>query len=770
VDHRRALVVSAIVMAVLAPLPAAAATAPGASGIRALRAPAAGTGKDTVSGLADEKKFPDLTAGGAATLAAAAEPADPPAPTPPAQIGDERTWAAVDDVADRYYPKDYTLRGIGRNIEVWVASDSDDTSSDLAFPAGDCRNDERVQVTDEQVQYLIGQYDDHMLPIESQEFSVAPARDGTAAALPAALDLPPDYYVGDGNKVVTLIDNVRDANFYDVSLRNGNSTYIAGFFTSAFARFFDRNVMTIDGYDWIHRTGANPPNEPVAGDLCASKPARPFTYESTFAHEYQHLLESYEDPGEVSWVNEGLSMFAEELTGYASTDIPITQTGYDPYLQCLLGNLETQTDANPNPRQGGPENSLTIWGDQGQGSEILCDYGAAFSFMLYLEGRYGKGLLSDLHRDDRHGLDSLATLLRLRNIPDSVPTVLHQWQAMLALDAPLESRRVLFSGDRAAYSTPAYHAAINWENDDAYSTPGAPPNGADYVRFRGADGAALRVRDLRTIEFHGAPTLPPRPLEWTVAAEPPGHPGDPALFSGKDSNLDRAAIHPVTVPAADPTLTFETQWDTEPQWDFGFVQVSADGGTTWTSLGNESTTSEHDPGAIPAVVQKLPGFTGSSGGWTNQRFDLSRWAGKDVLVAFRMVTDPNTEGDGWWVDDVAVGGQLLSDGSSLEGWRSATQVNPIKVTAFTVQLIGYSTSGRGPAWVAPLNLDAGFNGTVRVPYSYRALDADVVAAIVTYDEPTETITQYAPYSLAVNGVVQPGGGLPAPPPPPPPAP
>jgi hypothetical protein len=39
-----------------------------------------------------------------------------------------------------------------------------------------------------------------------------------------------------------------------------------------------------------------------------------------------------------------------------------------------------------------------------------------------------------------------------------------------------------------------------------------------------------------------------------------------------------------------------------------------------------------------------------------------------------------------------------------------------------------------------------------------ALDAEMdVAAIVTYDEPTESITDYAPYTLKVNGVTQPGG-------------
>jgi hypothetical protein len=34
---------------------------------------------------------------------------------------------------------------------------------------------------------------------------------------------------------------------------------------------------------------------------------------------------------------------------------------------------------------------------------------------------------------------------------------------------------------------------------------------------------------------------------------------------------------------------------------------------------------------------------------------------------------------------------------------------------------------------------------------------DQVVAIVAYDEPTEQVQQYAPYTLKVNGVIQPGG-------------
>src|SRR5688500_6379100 len=37
-------------------------------------------------------------------------------------VGDEKLWLAADFVSGRLYLKEYTLRAIGNNIEVWVAS------------------------------------------------------------------------------------------------------------------------------------------------------------------------------------------------------------------------------------------------------------------------------------------------------------------------------------------------------------------------------------------------------------------------------------------------------------------------------------------------------------------------------------------------------------------------------------------------------------------------------------------------------------------------
>jgi hypothetical protein len=53
--------------------------------------------------------------------------------------------------------------------------------------------------------------------------------------------------------------------------------------------------MSVDSYDWAHRTGANPPNEPSTV-LCSNRPAQPFKYEAVFAHEYQHSARVLGEP------------------------------------------------------------------------------------------------------------------------------------------------------------------------------------------------------------------------------------------------------------------------------------------------------------------------------------------------------------------------------------------------------------------------------------------------------------------------------------------
>ena len=78
------------------------------------------------------------------------------------------------------------------------------------------------------------------------------------ALLEQAGVVPPGYYAGPGDKVVTLIANFRDENYTDIEF----PSYVAGYHSGDINTFVNRNVMSVDSYDWVHRTGANPPNEP----------------------------------------------------------------------------------------------------------------------------------------------------------------------------------------------------------------------------------------------------------------------------------------------------------------------------------------------------------------------------------------------------------------------------------------------------------------------------------------------------------------------------
>jgi bacillopeptidase F (M6 metalloprotease family) len=155
-------------------------------------------------------------------------------------------------------------------------------------------------------------------------------------------------------------------------------------------------------------------------------------------------------------------------------------------------------------------------------------------------------------------------------------------------------------------------------------------------------------------------------------------------------------------------------------------------------------------------VANLPGLTGDSGTWRPQTANLSAYAGQSVLLAFRYITDSGVDEGGFWVRNISVGGTALP-GDSLTGWQSATEVNPIAVQGFTVQLVAYGANGE-PVWYHRL-VDGGFTGSLSGSALQAAIgtSASTVAALVMYDDDSETAPKQARYTLKVNGVTQPGG-------------
>lgn len=590
----------------------------------------------------------------------------------PCYSGNTRTWLSLDDYNGFYFFTDFHLIAESDGAELWV-------QDDLSWPDGDPRV--TPVVTCEQAEYLVDQFDTNIYPEEVDFFGTPDFHDGSSSLLEAWGYFEPGTFYNEDGRQVILVSNVRDDSFYDYSYPN----YIAGFYSPTFEAYFDRNIMSIDAYDWANRVGPNG--------------GRPYLYEGVFAHEYQHLLHDDYDSDEVSWVNEGLSMFAEFLTGY------------------VVGNDAYSTFEEL------PENSLVAWGDQG-GPEIVADYGMVFLYHMYLYEKFGQEFIQTEFHNPDNGISSINSTLDTLNEQTDFGEIYHDFAAAVLIDSKQANYKYGFEfGDVGIdIGTPGA------PNPDAFDTPGAPPWGTDYIWIDG-DPA-----ELGKFSFNG--------VDYTTFETPWTTDGD-VLFSGTGDLLDNWAIFETT---GGGVMSIDTLWDLEDYWDFAFVQVSTDGGYTWTSLeDNEGySTYDHDPSAISTAVDNLPGLTSYITDWVTLSYDLSAYAGQDILVAFRLVTDWATHYGGWWIDAVYMDGVELFDGSDASVFKDITEVVPIN-NNFTVTFVGIKDKKKGPDYkVLTMKLsDVTEEGLFELNKVLNWSDSAVM--LVTFDAP-EGFTGYADYS------------------------
>lgn len=139
------------------------------------------------------------------------------------------------------------------------------------------------------------------------------------------------------------------------------------------------------------------------------------------------------------------------------------------------------------------------------------------------------------------------------------------------------------------------------------------------------------------------------------------HSGSEMWWGNNDQNWARNTLtRTVDVPATDPKLWMWNNYVIEEDWDFGFVEVSTDGGTTWAEqkvydeTGAEvSTPADYeDPhGRMADYGDKQYGLTGSSDGWQHQYVDLTPYAGQTVQLRLLQATDAGYTDMGWFADD-----------------------------------------------------------------------------------------------------------------------
>ena len=109
------------------------------------------------------------------------------------------------------------------------------------------------------------------------------------------------------------------------------------------------------------------------------------------------------------------------------------------------------------------------------------------------------------------------------------------------------------------------------------------------------------------------------------------------------------------------TLQFWNHQTFEPNgggcWDGGLLEISIDGGTTFTQITSGLLTDPYDgPLGTGNPAAGLSAWCGDPQDWLESVVDLAPWAGQTVRFRFRATTDGSVgrAPDGWYLDDVKV--------------------------------------------------------------------------------------------------------------------
>jgi immune inhibitor A len=137
------------------------------------------------------------------------------------------------------------------------------------------------------------------------------------------------------------------------------------------------------------------------------------------------------------------------------------------------------------------------------------------------------------------------------------------------------------------------------------------------------------------------------------------HSGENMWWSNNDANWADYRLgqdFDLTGVAGPIEFTFWTDYTIEELWDYAFVEVSTDDGTSWVQLPDmDGITTNDDPnGRLVDFGGLQNGITGDSGGWIQLRFDLSAYAGSTIKLRFRYATDAAFVERGMFVDDIAI--------------------------------------------------------------------------------------------------------------------
>lgn len=378
------------------------------------------------------------------------------------------------------------------------------------------------------------------------------------------------------------------------------------------------------------------------------------------AHEFQHMIHWYRDRNETSWINEGMSEVATVLNDY-NDNSAAEYFMFDPDLQ------------------------LNDWPDDENATYE--HYGAAKSFLVYFLERFGNEATQSLVSDPANGMDSVDDVLRGFEITDPLTG-----EPVRADDVVVDWMITNYLGDTGVGD--GRYAFVTYPEVFVQASPSEYIEDCDGklepmdVHQYGADYINIACSGQTTLHFKGDTQT------GLLPESADAYSGDYSFWSNKgdesDMTLTRAFDFSNETGAL--SLTYQTWYDIETDWDYVYLLVSPDNGDTWNIITTPSGT-----GTDPTGNSYGWGYTGGSGGdkedpqWIEESVDLSQYAGQQVLIRFEYVTDAAINGEGFEVDDIRIAetGYFENFEAGDGGWTAAgfARVHNVLPQTFRLALI-----------------------------------------------------------------------------------
>jgi hypothetical protein len=178
----------------------------------------------------------------------------------------------------------------------------------------------------------------------------------------------------------------------------------------------------------------------------------------------------------------------------------------------------------------------------------------------------------------------------------------------------------------------------------------------------------------------GAPTpmavapLAPDHAGWHITGARV-HAGVQSFWSTAAGNLCASLVTPsiTLAPVAGASLSFWHAWDTQAGIDGGVIEISTNGGGSWTRLTPVGGYPNTFTAAVSlcSVAPQSGGFTSANQlAWRQSQVALGAYAGQTIQLRWLYRSDGATNGQGWFVDDIAlthamVPGPCVTDAESL---------------------------------------------------------------------------------------------------------